>query len=140
MRFFIVKDPQGRTVKTYGVNQDVTDRKQVELALWENEKELQYLFKSMITAFVLFESIFDEKGDFISYRFVYINDAYERITPVVKNEEVIVECNDRSSIIILFLDFYEWKQVRFVGVIRQRIGNDGKGYIATKIEKQLSTD
>jgi len=30
VRFFIVKDSHGRTVKTYGVNQDITDRKRVE--------------------------------------------------------------------------------------------------------------
>jgi len=31
VRFFIVKDAQGHTVKTYGANQDITERKRVEL-------------------------------------------------------------------------------------------------------------
>jgi PAS domain-containing protein len=61
--------------------------KPVKYALWKSKEELQWLFKSMINAFVLFESVFDDNGHFISYRFVYINDAYERITGV-KNEEV----------------------------------------------------
>lgn len=30
VRFFIVKDRHGKTIKTYGVNQDITERKQVE--------------------------------------------------------------------------------------------------------------
>jgi len=30
VRYFIVKDDQGRTVKTYGVNQDITERKRAE--------------------------------------------------------------------------------------------------------------
>jgi PAS domain S-box-containing protein len=30
VRFFIVKDHRGKTIKTYGVNQDITERKQVE--------------------------------------------------------------------------------------------------------------
>jgi PAS domain S-box-containing protein len=30
VRFFIVKDPQGRTVQTYGVNQDISERKWAE--------------------------------------------------------------------------------------------------------------
>jgi diguanylate cyclase (GGDEF)-like protein/PAS domain S-box-containing protein len=30
VRFFIVKDSQGRTVKTYGVNQDITEHKKME--------------------------------------------------------------------------------------------------------------
>ena len=62
-------------------------RKPMEYALRKSKEELQWLFKSMINAFVLFESVFDDDGNFISCRFVYINDAYERITGV-KNEEV----------------------------------------------------
>jgi PAS domain S-box-containing protein len=33
VRFFIVKDAHGRTVRTYGVNQDITERKQAEREL-----------------------------------------------------------------------------------------------------------
>ena len=35
VRIFIVKDEHGRTIKTYGVNQDITERKRDELALAE---------------------------------------------------------------------------------------------------------
>ncbi|MFZ1402011.1 MAG: PAS domain S-box protein, partial [Anaerolineae bacterium] len=66
---------------------DITERKQAEEEQRKSAEELQWLFKSMINAFVIFESVFDDGGNFISYRFVYINDAYERITGV-KNEEV----------------------------------------------------
>ena len=69
------------------LEQSESVRKPVEYTLWKSKKELQWLFKSMINAFVLFESVFDDDGNFISYRFVHINDAYERITGV-KNEEV----------------------------------------------------
>lgn len=37
VRFFIVKDENGKTIKTYGVNQDVTERKRIEVALRERE-------------------------------------------------------------------------------------------------------
>jgi PAS domain S-box-containing protein len=40
VRFFIVKDASGRTIKTYGVNQDITERKQVEDRLRESEEKL----------------------------------------------------------------------------------------------------
>ena len=65
---------------------DITERKRIEDALRESEHELRALFKSMLNAFVLFESVFDRDGNFVSYRFVYINDAYERITGVKNNE------------------------------------------------------
>ena len=41
VHFFIIQDEQGRTIKTYGVNQDITDRKQTEEALRESEENLK---------------------------------------------------------------------------------------------------
>jgi two-component system, cell cycle sensor histidine kinase and response regulator CckA len=38
VRFFIVKDDLGRTIKTYGVNQDITDRRIAAKALEESEE------------------------------------------------------------------------------------------------------
>jgi len=38
VRFFIVKDSHGRTVKTYGVNQDITERKNLESQLRQSQK------------------------------------------------------------------------------------------------------
>jgi len=79
--------PDGRACRMLGTMNDVTESRRAEGQLKENAEELRWLFKSMINAFVLFESVFDENGVFVSYRFVYINDAYEKITGV-KNEEV----------------------------------------------------
>ncbi|MCG2661750.1 MAG: PAS domain S-box protein, partial [Kiritimatiellae bacterium] len=41
VRFFIVKNSHGRTVKTYGVNQDITEREQAEEALRRAHDELE---------------------------------------------------------------------------------------------------
>jgi len=47
VRFFIVKDSQGHTVKTYGVNQDITEHKRAEekirLALERRQREAEVL-------------------------------------------------------------------------------------------------
>jgi len=66
---------------------DTSERKQAVEALKRSEGEMRMLLKSMINAFVVFDSVFDGDGRFTSYRFVYINEAYERITGV-KNEDV----------------------------------------------------
>ncbi len=43
VRFFIVKDSHGKTVKTYGVNQDITERKQVE-------EQLRFISSRLLSA------------------------------------------------------------------------------------------
>lgn len=38
VRLFILKDAEGRTIKSYGVNQDITDRRRAEVALRDSKK------------------------------------------------------------------------------------------------------
>jgi PAS domain S-box-containing protein len=49
--------------------------------------ELQLVLKNMINAFVVWESVFDDKGDCVSFRFGFFNDAYARIAKL-KLEDV----------------------------------------------------
>jgi len=46
VRFFIVKDSQNRTVRTYGVNQDITERKRLEEEREKLESRLQQAQKT----------------------------------------------------------------------------------------------
>ncbi len=39
VNYFIVKDERGRTIRTYGVNQDITERKRAEQALIDSERK-----------------------------------------------------------------------------------------------------
>jgi PAS domain S-box-containing protein len=73
VRFFIVKDNQGRTIKTYGVNQDITERKRTEEELKKREQQL-----SLIT---------DNFPGFVAnvdrdLRYRYANAGYKRILGV----------------------------------------------------------
>ncbi|MBN1424073.1 response regulator [Candidatus Fermentibacteria bacterium] len=65
---------------------DITERKRLEDELRSALDEQAWLLKSMMNAFVVCDSVFDADGRFVSYRFRYINDAYERITGVKRNE------------------------------------------------------
>ena len=82
-----ILDKKGKAVRMIGTHIDITERKMVEKKSKEQDKEKSAMLKGMLNAFVIFESVFDENNQFVSYRFQYINDAYEKITGV-KNEEV----------------------------------------------------
>jgi PAS domain S-box-containing protein len=47
VRFFVVKDETGRTVRTYGVNQDITERKKAEEAIQVEKNKLQSLIDAI---------------------------------------------------------------------------------------------
>jgi PAS domain S-box-containing protein len=61
---------------------DVTESKQAEELVQKTSTELQLIFKNMLNAFIIWESVFDEKGKYVSFRFGYLNDAYAHIAGV----------------------------------------------------------
>ncbi|MFA4876014.1 MAG: PAS domain S-box protein [Methanoregula sp.] len=71
VRFGIIKDAEGRTVKTFGANQDITERKQMEYSLMESEQK--------------FRTVADYTYDWEYWilpdgKFEYITPSCERIT------------------------------------------------------------
>lgn len=70
----------------FTILKNITEQKHIEEALLDQQKETETILAKMINAFALFESVFDENGKFISYRFVKINEAYENITGVTQKE------------------------------------------------------
>jgi two-component system, sensor histidine kinase PdtaS len=51
VRFFIIKDYQGKTVKTYGVNQDITEHKRTEEAIRQASSTMINILESISDAF-----------------------------------------------------------------------------------------
>ena len=45
IKYFVVKNSEGKTIRTYGVNQDITERKKVEKALVDSELKLSNSLK-----------------------------------------------------------------------------------------------
>lgn len=67
---------------------DIVERKTIESRLFENEKKYRDLFQKMSNGFALHEIILDENGNAADYRFLEINNAFERMTGL-KADEVI---------------------------------------------------
>ena len=86
-KFSVIRDDRGNFVSILAEARDITDRRLAEETIRTLAEESQWLLKSMINAFVIFQSVFDNNGEFVSYRFEYINEAYEKITSV-KLEDV----------------------------------------------------
>ena len=63
VRFFINKDSQGKTVKTYGVNQDITERKEAEHKL---EDTLESLRKAVGTTIQVISSTVEARDPYTS--------------------------------------------------------------------------
>jgi diguanylate cyclase (GGDEF)-like protein/PAS domain S-box-containing protein len=79
VRFRIEKDPQGRTVKSYGANQDITERKQVEVALAASEQRYRWLFEHMAEGYAYCRMIY-ENGQASDWLYLAVNHAFETLT------------------------------------------------------------
>ena len=76
VRFFIIKDETGRTIRTYGVNQDITERKQTEENLQKSEERSSGIIESIPD----FMSIIDEDYNIVWANEVALNSFGKEIT------------------------------------------------------------
>ena len=79
VRFFIVKNAHGDTVKSYGVNQDITERKQAEMALRESEEK----YRKLVDMAPYGIQLTDSEG-----KIVFSNPAHHRIQGYADGELV----------------------------------------------------
>ncbi|MDD4651583.1 MAG: PAS domain-containing protein [Methanothrix sp.] len=78
----------GRPLRFICTQSDITGRKRERELIWARSEELAWMLRSMMNAFVVCQSVFDENGKFSSYRFEYVNDAYETLAGV-RSEDVL---------------------------------------------------
>jgi PAS domain S-box-containing protein len=79
VHYFVVKNAQGKTVKTYGVNQDISERKRMEVALRESEQRYRQLVEMSPDAIAV------HAGG----RIVFLNPAAVRLRGAKSAEELL---------------------------------------------------
>lgn len=102
VRFFIVMDHTGKTIKTYGVNQDITERKHAEEKLRENEEKLARL-KKMESLGILAGGVAHDLNNILSgiinYPELILIDLPED-SPLRQPIEKIKECGNRMAAVV----------------------------------------
>lgn len=71
-----------------GLDRDISERRLAEEELKRASDETMLLMQSMTNGFVVFESVFDEKGEFVDCRYQYVNDSFERISGMKRSEVI----------------------------------------------------
>ena len=82
------RDNSGRIVRSVGMVQDITERKQAEKALIDSEAKYRSLYSSMSEGVALHEIVYNPLQEPADYIITDINQSYENITGL-KREEVV---------------------------------------------------
>jgi PAS domain S-box-containing protein len=80
IRDFVPLTVDGKSYGRMWVHTDITDSKRREEALRQSEKRYRNLFNSMNEGFCVIEVLFDAEGRPEDYRFLEVNDAFEKQT------------------------------------------------------------
>lgn len=67
------------------LEEEIVERKRVEEAIKESEEKYRSLFRNMSEGFALHEIILDADGNPCDYRFLELNDAFENLTGLSRN-------------------------------------------------------
>ena len=71
-----------------GVMVDITQKKELEIALKNSETKYRALFNNLFDGFVYFESILDDNDNIVDYQIMEVNVAFEKLTGLNKGELV----------------------------------------------------
>ncbi len=86
-----IRNEQGKVVRWFGTNTDITELRQTQEAFSESELRFRGLQQATPDGFMIFESVRDEKGEIIDFKWLYVNPAAERI--IGRNEANLIGKN-----------------------------------------------
>lgn len=76
------------TTKTSMIIRDITERKKAEASIKESEQRYHSLFSNLMDGFAYCQVIFNEQGDPIDFVYLEINNAFERLTGLTREQVV----------------------------------------------------
>lgn len=82
------KEGLQKPYQTYTSFEDITELKRTQDMLAKSERDYRILFEEQVNGFAICQSVFSNEGDFVSFKFIEINPAYEQILNV-KRDQVI---------------------------------------------------
>jgi PAS domain S-box-containing protein len=110
-----IRNEEGIIIGVVLVFRNQAEERRNENKIRQIADELQSTLDNMINAFVIWESVFNEKGEYISFRFGYFNEAYANISKLkyfeVKGKDVFEVWPDTEQ---SWLDIY--KEVALTGI------------------------
>jgi two-component system cell cycle sensor histidine kinase/response regulator CckA len=119
VRFFIVKDDQGRTVKTYGVNQDISERKRAEEKMESLQEQLRQSQKMEAIGRLAggiahdFNNLLTIIKGYSQLSFIELKED----SPLKKNIEHIHEATDRAANLVRQLLAFSRRQILEMNVL-----------------------
>jgi len=137
VKYFIVKDNTGKTIKTYGVNQDITEKKLLEFDLmWAKEKaeessrlktaflnNISHEIRTPLNGILGFADLFmidgltqDDKVQYYAIMQQSANRLLQSVTDIIDNSELIAKtitpCMEEVHIVSLIKNQVEKLQAR----------------------------
>lgn len=109
-----IRDASGKIVRSVGMVHDITEQKQAEEKLRENEQKLTEIYNSMSDGLATQEIVYDKVGNAIDAIINEVNPAFERIIEANRTEFIGKRVSDTIlKRMTLFLDHY--KNVELTG-------------------------
>ena len=79
-RWSVQLGPDGKALKSFATNLDITERRNAQEASHENEQRYRTLFSSMDEGYCVIEIIPDENGKAVDFRYLEVNPSFEKLT------------------------------------------------------------